>query len=138
MKLDSVAKGIVALAALLAAFTFAWSTFTDRASPAYAAGVDTREGFAIEGLGFNRQGGFIVVSRWAENPFEAGEVRLTLTFYELVKDGQDGKAKLHLVGSRALDHDQGPDLMKFEEIKGETPRDLKEAIEKGNSKGRRR
>lgn len=138
MKFDSAVKAVLALAALVAAFTFAWSTFTSGADPVHAAGVDTREGFAIEGVGFNRQGGFLVLSGWAENPFEAGDMRHTLTVYELIKDGQDGKAKLHLVGSRALDHDQGPDLIKFEEIKGETPRDLKEAIEKGAPKARRR
>ena len=132
MKLDTIAKVAFAVAALVAAGTYAWNTFTDRAEPVQAAGVDSSEGFAVEGFGFNRQGGFVCVTRQVQNPFDAGEKRYTMTFYELVKTGAEGEAKLHLLGSRCIEYDQGPDMIKFEEIKGETPKDLKEAIDKFN------
>jgi hypothetical protein len=139
MKFDAVIKCVFAVAALLAASTYAWTTFLDRAQPVEAFGVETKDGFIVQGLGFNRQGGFIAVSRWAKNPFAEGdELRHTLSFYELVKSGSDGTAKLHFVGSRVLDYDQGPDLVKFEEIRNETPRELRDAYEKGAAKGRRR
>lgn len=137
MKFDTVIKGVFALAALLAAVTYTWSTFVDRAEPVAASGVDTKEGITVEGLGFNRNGGIVCVTRYSEHPFEPGQMRHTMTFYELVKSGSDGTAKLYLMGSRCLDYDQGPDLIKFEEIKGETPKELKEAMEKAG-KGKRR
>ncbi len=131
MKLDSIAKAALAIAALLAAGTYAWNTFFDHAPAVQAAGVDTEEGFGVEGFGFNRQGGYICVSRMIENPFEDGQgKRLSITFYELVKTGGDGQARLYLIGSRVIDYDMGPDLVKFEHVKGETPNDLKEAMEK--------
>ncbi len=137
MKTDMIIKGVFAFAALLAAGTYAWNTFIDKAEPVTASGVDTKEGFSVEGLGFNRNGGIVCVTRYTEHPFEPGQMRQTMTFYELVKAGSDGDAKLYLMGSRCLDYDQGPDLIKFEEIKGESPKDLKEAMEKAG-KGKRR
>jgi hypothetical protein len=128
MKFDVLIRAAFAVAALSAAGTYAWTTILDRADPVAASGVDSPDGFAVEGFGFNRQGGFICVTRRAENPAEPGQERLTMTFYELIKSGSDGEAKLYLVGSRALDYDQGPDVIKFPEIKGETPNDLKKAI----------
>ena len=61
----------------------------------------------------------------------------TMTFYELKKQGADGEAKLYLVGSRVIEYDSGPSLVKFPEIKNETPNDLKKAIEKA-ARGKRR
>jgi hypothetical protein len=137
MNMDKVLKAVLCVAALLAAGTYAWNTFMDRAEPVQAAGVDSSDGFAVEGFGFNRQGGFICVTRKVANPFETNEQRYTMTFYELIKTGGDGDAKLHLLGSRCIEYDQGPDLVKFEEIKGESPKDLKDAVEKFN-KGRKK
>lgn len=138
MKFDTVIKAVFAVAALLAAGTYAYNTFTENAAPALAdGGVDSKEGYVVTPLGFNRQGGMLAVTKYSENPFEAGQMRHTITMYEVVKKGSDGTAQLHLVGSRCLEFDSGPDLVKFDEIKGETPKDLKEAYEKA-SKGKRR
>jgi len=140
MKFDVVIKGVFALAALLAAGTYAWNTFVDRAETAHAdtgAGVDTKEGFSVMSFGANRQGGFLAVTKYAENPFEPGQMRHCITFYEIIKSGSDGEAKLFLVGSRCLDYDQGPDLIKFEATKNESPAELKDAIEKASKTKRR-
>lgn len=134
MKFDTLVKGVFALAALIAAGTYAYNTFVDRAEIAHADGVDTKEGFDVISFGANRQGGYVAVTKYAENPFEPGQMRHCITFYEIIKSGSDGETKLFLVG---LDYDQGPDLIKFEEVKGESPKDLKDAIEKA-SKGKRR
>ena len=137
MKFDTLIKAVFAVAALVAAGTYAFNTFVDRAETAHADGVDTKEGFEVTTFGANRQGGYIAITKYAENPFEPGQMRHCITFYEIIKSGSDGEAKLFLVGSRCIDYDQGPDLIKFESIKNETPSDLKEAIEKA-SKGKRR
>ncbi|MCA8913769.1 MAG: hypothetical protein KDB90_00055 [Planctomycetes bacterium] len=137
MKLDTLIKAVFAVAALVAAGTYAWNSFVDRAEPAHADGVDSKDGFDVITFGANRQGGYIAVTKYAENPFEPGQMRHCITFYEIIKSGSDGEAKLFLVGSRCIDYDQGPDLIKFDAIKNEAPADLKEAIEKA-SKGKRR
>jgi hypothetical protein len=138
MKFDTIIKAVFAVAALLAAGTYAYNSFVDNAEVAHAeGGVDTKEGYVVTPLGFNRQGGMIAITKYSENPFEPGEMRHTITFYEVVKKGNNGEAEMYLVGSRCLDYDSGPDLIKFDEVKGETPKDLKEAFEKA-SKGKRR
>ncbi|MCA8917914.1 MAG: hypothetical protein KDB68_07420 [Planctomycetes bacterium] len=138
MKFDTLIKAVFAVAALLAAGTYAWNTFVDKAETAHADGVDTKDGYDVTTFGANRQGGYIAVTKFSENPFEAGQMRHTITFYEIVKSGGDGDAKLYLVGSRCIDFDSGPDLIKFDEIKGETPKDLKEAFEKASKGSKRR
>lgn len=138
MKIDTIIKSVFALAALLASGTYAYNSFLDTAEVAHAdGGVDTREGFVVTPLGFNRQGGIVAVTQYSENPFDEGQMRQTMTVYEIVKQGTDGEAEMYLVGSRCLAYDSGPDLIKFEERKGEAPGDLREQIEKA-SKGKRR
>lgn len=138
MKFDTLIKAVFAFAALVAAGTYAWNTFVDKAETTHAAGVDTKDGFEVTTFGSNRQGGYVAITKYSENPFEPGEMRHTITFYEIIKSGSDGEAKLYLVGSRCLDYDSGPDLIKFGEIKGETPKDLKEAYEKASKGAKRR
>jgi hypothetical protein len=111
-----------------------------RAETAHAdtgAGVDTKEGSSIISFGANRQGGFVAVTKYAPSPTEDGVMRQCITIYEVIKSGNDGEAKLFLVGSRCIDYDAGPDLIKFESEKGYAPAELKKAIEKG-AKGERR
>lgn len=138
MKLDLVIKSVFALAALVAAGTYAYNTFTDRAQPVHA-GVDTQQGFEVLGLGFGGQGGFICVSKYSDDPTGEGKANHTLSFYELKKQGADGEAKLYFVGSRSITYDSGLPLIKFKESddKDYSPNALKEAIEK-MGKGKRR
>jgi hypothetical protein len=138
MKFDHLIKAVFAVAALIAAGTYAYNTFIDTAETAHADGVDTKDGFDVTTFGTNRQGGYIAITKYAENPFKKGEMRHTLTIYECIRSGSEGEAKLYLVGSRCLDYDAGPDLIKFDEVKGETPKDLKEAIEKASKGSKRR
>jgi hypothetical protein len=140
MKLDTIIKAVFAVAALIASGTYAYSTFIDKAQPVQAdtgAGVDTKEGSSIISFGANRQGGFVAVTKYAPSPTEDGVMRHCITFYEIIKSGSDGEAKLFLVGSRCIDYDAGPDLIRFEAEKGYAPAELKKAIEKG-AKGERR
>ncbi|MBK9975033.1 MAG: hypothetical protein IPP14_09710 [Planctomycetes bacterium] len=138
MKLDMLIKSVFAIAALLAAGTYAYNTLLDRAQPVQA-GVDNRDGFEVLGLGFSAQGGFICVSKFSEDPTGEGKVNHTLTFYELKKQGADGEAKLFYVGSRSITNDSGLPLIKFREAddKDYSPNALKEAFEKAN-KGKKR
>jgi hypothetical protein len=139
MKLDLIIKGVFALAALVAAGTYAWNTFVDRAETAHAdsgAGVDTKEGTSIISFGANTNGGFVAVLRYAPDPL-TDTPRQCITFYEIKRSGADGEGKLYLVGSRCIDYDAGPDLIRFEAEKGYAPSELKKAIEKG-AKGERR
>lgn len=139
MKLDMLIKGVFALAALMAAGTYAYNSFIatpESVQAAGAAGISGRDGFTVSTFGDNRQGGFVAVTKYAENPFEAGTMRQCITFYEIIKSGGDGSAKLYLVGSRCLDYDAGPDMIKFEAEKGYAPAELKEAIEKASKKRR--
>lgn len=139
MKLDTLVKGVFAIAALLAAGTYAYNSFignSDEVQAAGAAGIDGKDGFTVSTFGDNRQGGFVAVTKYAENPFEAGTYRQCITFYEIIKSGGDGDAKLFLVGSRCLDYDAGPDMIKFEAEKGYAPAELKEAVEKASKKRR--
>jgi hypothetical protein len=139
MKLDTLIKAVFAVAALVAAGTYAYNSFVDRPQEVQAAGgagVNGKDGFTVSTFGDNRQGGFVAVTKFTENPFEPGNFRQCITFYEIVKSGGDGNAKLYLVGSRCLDHDSGPDLVKFEAEKGYAPAELKEAVE--NASKRRR
>lgn len=139
MKLDTLIKGVFAVAALLAAGTYAYNSFIgtpDEVQAAGGAGVNSKEGFSINTFGDNRQGGFVAVTKYAENPFEPGTFRQCITFYEIIKSGGDGEAKLFLVGSRCLDYDAGPDMIKFDAEKGYAPAELKEAVEKASKKRR--
>lgn len=138
MKLDLVIKSVFALAALVAAGTYAYNTFTEQAPPVHA-GVDTAAGFEVLGLGFSAQGGYICVSKYSEDPTGEGKTNHTLTFYELKKQGADGEARLYYVGSRSITYDSGLPLIKFKETddKDYSPNALKEAIEK-MSKGKKR
>lgn len=138
MKLDLVIKSVFALAALVAAGTYAYNTFVDKAPPVHA-GVDTAQGFEVLGLGFSAQGGFICVSKYSEDPTGEGKTNHTLSFYELKKQGADGEAKLFYVGSRSITYDSGLPLIKFKENddKDYSPNALKEAFEKV-SKGKKR
>lgn len=138
MKLDLVIKSVFALAALIAAGTYAYNTFTEQA-PAVHAGVDTTTGFEVLGLGFSAQGGYVCVSKYSDDPTGEGKTNHTLTFYELKKQGADGEAKLFYVGSRSITYDSGLPLIKFKENddKDYSPNALKEALEKVN-KGKKR
>ncbi|MCA8911321.1 MAG: hypothetical protein KDB82_06430 [Planctomycetes bacterium] len=137
MKFDYLIKAVFAVAALVAAGTYAWNTFIDTAETAHADGVDNKDGFEVSVFGDNPQGGYICVTKYAENPFEPGKMRHCITVYQ-IKRKNDGEASMWLVGSRCLDYDAGPDLIKFEEIKNETPKDLKDAFEKASKGSKRR
>ena len=139
MKLDNLIKGVFAVAALMAAGTYAYNSFISNPAEVQAsgaAGLNSKEGFTVSTFGDNPQGGFVAVTKYAENPFEAGTFRQCITFYEIRKAGANGEADLYLVGSRCLDYDAGPDMIKFEAAKGYAPSELKDAIEKASKKRR--
>jgi hypothetical protein len=138
MKFDTLIKAVFALAAIVAAGTYAYDRFVQRADTALAAGVDGRDGWEVSSF-LNAQGGLIIVTRYAEDPLEPTVKRHTMTVYELRKQGGEGEAKLLYVGSRVLDYDQGLPLMKFKESdeKDYSPNSLKEIMEKAG-KGKRR
>ncbi|MBZ0135315.1 MAG: hypothetical protein K8I27_02940 [Planctomycetes bacterium] len=139
MKLDTLMKGVFALAALLAAGTYAYNSFIgapEEVQASGAAGINGKDGFVVSTFGDNQQGGYVAVTKYAENPFEPGTFRHCITFYQIVKAGSNGNAELFLVGSRCLDYDAGPDMIKFEAEKGYAPAELKEAIEKASKKRR--
>lgn len=139
MKLELLCKGAFALAALVASGTYAWNTFTGSAETVHADGVPSMEGYDVQTPGFNQQGGFIVITKSAEDPTEPGKKHHTLTVYELRKTGGEGEGKLMYLGSRAMDWDAGLPLIKFkeEDDKAYSPNSLKEAMEKA-AKGKRR
>ena len=139
MKLDTLIKGVFAIAALLAAGTYAYNSFIgspEEVQASGSAGIDSKEGFTVSTFGDNRSGAFVAVTKYAENPFEPGTFRQCITFYEIVKAGGNGEAELFLVGSRCLDYDAGPDMIKFKAEKGYAPAELKEAVEKASKKRR--
>ncbi len=137
MKLDFVVKAAFAVAALVASGTYAYNTFVDDTETVHAQDTTGRgtDGWVVTPFGTTRDGGYIAVTKYVDNPYDEGK-RQTITIYELKRTGT-GDAQFHLVGSRCIDYDAGPDLIKFEPIKGFTPNDLKEAIAKGAKKRRR-
>ena len=77
-----------------------------------------------------RSNNYLVLTKHSENPFKQGELRQTMTVYEIRPAGKEGEADLHLIGSRCIEHDSGPDLVKLKSPKGESPDELKKQIEK--------
>jgi hypothetical protein len=125
MKLEIIARCALALAALAAAAFYGFDVLTREAEPVYAnAGLAGKEGFTIVSHPDGKGTQYLVVTTYAPNPKEPTEIRRVLIVYELKGDGE-GKAKLHLVGSRCIEHDGYWDLLNFEAGKGASPDDLK-------------
>lgn len=132
---------VFAVAALIAAGTYAYTTFIDTPEKVQAAGVDSAAGWDVTPLGVSRQGGFFVITKYAKDP-TTSEPRHTITVYELVKKGKNGDADLFYVGSRVIDHDAGLPMIKFnpDADSDYSPLELKKIMEKaakGGSKKRR-
>jgi hypothetical protein len=119
------------VAALLAAGTYAWNSFTASAAPVQATGaaLQDRKGVATHTLKIGDVE-YLVVSSYGKNFNLREEDKFYnvdchyLTFYELNRKG-DNDFTLRLVGSRCVEWDKGADLIGFNAQKGGAPSDLR-------------
>lgn len=119
----------MAAAALLLAGGFMLQSLAPQAVHASGAGVDTRNGYSVTTIDAGGGVQYLCVSTYA--PYaEDRTMRQFLTFYELERTVQ-GKAKLHLVGSRCIDFDRGFQEINFESPRGYKPSDLERALNRG-------
>lgn len=116
------------LAAATASFTYAWNSFTAQSQPVFAtgAGVDTKDGYALTTV-HDGDVEYLCVFTYApytgDKEEDKGTPRQFLTIYEVIRK-TDGKAELHLIGSRCVEWDRGFELLNFEGKK-DRPSDLR-------------
>lgn len=122
-------------AALLAAVTYAWSTFTAEAAPAYAQSSERRGGLDTEMIPLSIGGvDYLVVSSFDRNhtiradSADAEKVDSSycqfITLYEFTRKS-DKLVDLRFIGSRCVEWDKGFDLVNFTGEKGFLPGDFR-------------
>lgn len=122
-------------AAVLAAVTYAWDTFTDSATPVQAQAVERRGGQDVEMIPLTVGGvDYLVVSSFDRNhsirPDSEDDADVDpsychfVTLYEFSRKNER-QIDLRFVGSRCVEWDKGFDLVTFTGEKGFTPADFR-------------